>query len=143
MPMGCVDSPSNYPAHTPEPRALGGAGDGGVSARGLRATFVRLEPPIIVVVSSQLLFAADSCFSQEVRLVAILGLFGLCGQVLELPDRSINAGWLPGAVALIDGIELPTTERERNPAMPKRKDLLLEVARHELSDERSVKDGAR
>jgi hypothetical protein len=142
--MGCVNSPSNYRAHTPEPWALGGAGDGGVSARGLRATFVQLEAPIVVVVvSSQLPFAADSCFSQEVRLVAILGLFSLCGQVLELPDRSINAGWLPGAVDLIDGIELPTTERERNPVMPKRKDLLLEVARHELSDERSVKDGAR
>jgi hypothetical protein len=57
-----------------------------------------------VVLSSQLLFAAESQLSRDVRLTTILGLVGFCGLLMVLPTRWIHADWFPGAVAVIDTV---------------------------------------
>lgn len=89
-------------APAPQLPGFGGTGGAGLSARGLRTIFIQLQALIAVVLSSQLLFADDSLLSTEARFSAILGLLSLCGLLVVLPNRLINANWFPGAVAVVD-----------------------------------------
>jgi diguanylate cyclase (GGDEF)-like protein len=87
-----------------QPPASYGSGATSSSVGSLRSTFIQLQALIAVVLSTQLLFAADSQLSHEARLTTILGLLGFCGLLMVLPNRWINADWFPGAVAVIDTI---------------------------------------
>jgi diguanylate cyclase (GGDEF)-like protein len=104
MPTCSIGSPPNHRTRSPQPPAAQGTGAAGPSVGSLRSTFIQLQALIAVVLSSQLLFASDTPLPQELRLAAIFGLLSLCGLLMVLPDRLINADWFPGAVAVIDTV---------------------------------------
>lgn len=72
--------------------------------RGIRRNFFQLQALITVVLSYQVLFAADGGGLQVTALTAIFGMISLCGLLLVLPSRVIGAEWLPGALALVDTV---------------------------------------
>jgi diguanylate cyclase (GGDEF)-like protein len=79
--------------------------DGGASASWVkrrRANFLQLQALVTVVLSYQLLFAADSGMSQQLMLTVIFGMLALCGLLMVLPTRFIGVDWFPVALGLVD-----------------------------------------
>jgi len=81
--------------------------DGGESApwvKRRRANFLQLQALVTVVLSYQLLFAADAGMSQQLMLTAILGMLAFCGLLMVLPIRFIGADWFPVALGVVDAV---------------------------------------
>jgi diguanylate cyclase (GGDEF)-like protein len=70
----------------------------------IRKDFFQLQALVTVVLSYQVLFAADGGGSQVTALTAILGMLSLCGLLMVLPSRVIGAEWFPGTLAVVDTV---------------------------------------